>query len=34
MAYSKAKLKSNGVKASPVFRPFWLGRRRNMLIKA
>jgi hypothetical protein len=26
MAYSKAKLKSNGDKASPCFRPFWTGK--------
>jgi hypothetical protein len=25
MAYSKAKLKSNGDKASPCFKPFWIG---------
>jgi hypothetical protein len=25
MAYSKAKLKSNGDRASPCFRPFWIG---------
>jgi hypothetical protein len=25
MVYSKAKLKSNGDKASPCFRPFWIG---------
>jgi hypothetical protein len=25
MAYSKAKLKSNGDKASPCLRPFWMG---------
>jgi hypothetical protein len=25
MAYSKAKLKSDGDKASPCFRPFWVG---------
>jgi hypothetical protein len=26
MAYSKAKLKSSGDKASPCFRPFWIGK--------
>jgi hypothetical protein len=26
MAYSKAKLKSSGNKASPYFRPFWIGK--------
>jgi hypothetical protein len=26
MAYSKAKLKSSGNKASPCFRPFWIGK--------
>jgi hypothetical protein len=26
MAYSKAKLKSSGDKASPCFRPFWTGK--------
>jgi hypothetical protein len=26
MAYSKAKLKSNGDKASPYFKPFWTGK--------
>jgi hypothetical protein len=26
MAYSRAKLKSNGDKASPCFRPFWIGK--------
>jgi hypothetical protein len=26
MAYSKVKLKSSGDKASPCFRPFWLGK--------
>jgi hypothetical protein len=26
MAYSKAKLKSSGDKASPCFRPFWMGK--------
>jgi hypothetical protein len=26
MAYSKAKLKRNGVKASPSFRLFWVGK--------
>jgi hypothetical protein len=26
LAYSKAKLKSSGDKASPCFRPFWLGK--------
>jgi hypothetical protein len=25
MAYSKAKLKSNGDRASPCFSPFWIG---------
>jgi hypothetical protein len=25
MAYSKAKLKSSGDRASPCFRPFWIG---------
>jgi hypothetical protein len=25
MEYSKAKFKSNGNKASPYFRPFWIG---------
>jgi hypothetical protein len=26
MANSKAKLKSSGDKASPCFRPFWIGK--------
>jgi hypothetical protein len=26
MAYSKAKLKSSGDKASPCFKPFWTGK--------
>jgi hypothetical protein len=26
MAYCKAKLKSSGDKASPSFRPFWIGK--------
>jgi hypothetical protein len=26
MAYSKAKLKGNGDKAAPCFRPFWIGK--------
>jgi hypothetical protein len=26
MAYSKAKLKSGGDRASPCFRPFWIGK--------
>jgi hypothetical protein len=26
MAYSKAKLKSSGDRASPCFRPFWIGK--------
>jgi hypothetical protein len=26
MAYSNAKLKSSGVRASPCFRPFWIGK--------
>jgi hypothetical protein len=26
MAYSKAKLKSSGDKASPSFRTFWIGK--------
>jgi hypothetical protein len=26
MAYSKAKLKSIGDRASPCFRPFWIGK--------
>jgi hypothetical protein len=26
MAYSKAKLNSSGDKASPCFRPFWIGK--------
>jgi hypothetical protein len=26
MAYSRAKLKSSGDKASPCFRPFWIGK--------
>jgi hypothetical protein len=26
MAYSKAKLKSSGDRASPYFRPFWIGK--------
>jgi hypothetical protein len=32
MAYSKAKLKSNGDKASPCFRPFWIGNVRYINI--
>jgi hypothetical protein len=26
MPYCKAKLKSSGVRASPCFRPFWIGK--------
>jgi hypothetical protein len=26
MAYAKVKLKSSGDKASPYFRPFWIGK--------
>jgi exopolysaccharide biosynthesis protein len=30
MAYSKAKLKSNGVRASPCFKPFLIGNYKNI----
>jgi hypothetical protein len=32
MAYSKAKLKSSGDKASPCFRPFWIENYESLFI--
>jgi hypothetical protein len=32
MAYFKVKLKSNGDKASPCFRPVWIGKLSNVYL--